>query len=60
MSELPDNAPDDLIIEEDDFLDHWDFTDDDMDKDEETQLWRALFPDGDASREEEWRAVFEE
>jgi hypothetical protein len=55
---LPSDAPDDLVIEDDDFLEHWDFTDDDMDLDEEVQQLRVLFPDGDAGSEEEWRELF--
>lgn len=49
MSELP----------EDDFLEHPDeFTEDDLDLDEEVQLLRPLFPEGDKSRESEWKALF--
>lgn len=58
MSELPENAPSDLVVEENDFLEHPDFTDEDMDQDEEVQLWRPLFPDGDAGLEDEWKEVF--
>lgn len=56
---IPDNAPADLVVEDDDFLEHWDFDADDMETDEQAQELRALFPDGDASLEQEWREVFE-
>lgn len=60
MSDLPPNAPDDLVIEEDDFLDHPDeFTDEEMDSEEEQPL-RSLFPKGeeDASLADEWEQLF--
>lgn len=56
--DLPNDAPADLVVEQDDFLEHPDLIDEDMDTDEEVQLWRVLFPDGDASLEEEWKEVF--
>lgn len=57
---LPKNAPLDLKVEDDDFLDHPDEFDEADLIDEESQEFFALFPEGgDEALAEEWRKVFE-
>lgn len=58
--DLPPDAPDDLVVEDDDFLDHPDvFEEDDLIVDLDTELFFPLFPEGvDDGRSGEWQALF--